>query len=690
MSSVQNPLLTDWSLSGQFPPFTQTQADHFGPAFTLAMQEQREEIELIANNREPATFDNTIAAFDRSGRKLAMISMLYSNLLGSKSSDELQAVEMHWAPKLAAFANEVSSHRALFSRIDSVKKTAGNSLSEEQRELLNRIHLDFVRQGAKLTGAASERFGKIGERLAQIQAQFVQNVMGAEKDYTLALNGANDLAGLPSFVIDSAAQAAKERGLPGHVITLSRSLVAPFLTYSSRRDLRQTAFTAWSQRGENHPTYNNHPLIKEILTLRLEMAQLLGYKTFADYALEDRMAGTPAAARALMVKAWEPAKQKAGRELELLQAAAKADGLTEELMPWDWRYYAEKVRLSQYALSDDETKPYFTLKNMTAAMFETARRLFGIEFKLLNDVAAYHPDVKVYAVNDATQATIAYFLTDNFSRPFKQGGAWMSIYRDQTRNLLGGVLAKVGSIPIVSNNNNFARAENPDLTLLSIDDVRTLFHEFGHGLHGILSNVNYARISGTNVLQDFVELPSQLFEHWAMEPSLLKQYAKHVSTNEPISDDLIKRIGAAVNFNLGFETVEYNSCTLMDLSLHEHPDPASLDLAAFEREELARLGMPKQITMRHRLPHFSHLFSSNYYAAGYYVYMWAEVLDADAFDAFKEAGDVFDPIIAAKLKKHIYSAGASVAPMKTYLAFRGREPAVEPMLRDRGLLEVHG
>jgi peptidyl-dipeptidase Dcp len=687
MNSTPNPLLSDWSQASQFPPFAAVKPEHFAPAFSSAMQQQRDEIKAITDNTQAASFDNTIAAFDRTGRQLNLISMLYSNLLSSRSSEALQAVELEWAPKLAAFANEVASNRALFARIDAVMQSgqAAAALTEEQQELLKRIHLDFVRQGAQLSGTASDRFGAIGERLAQIQAQFVQNVMGAEKDYTLQLNDKSDLAGLPDFVIGGAAQAAKERGLNGHVITLSRSLVVPFLTYSSRRDLRKIAYEAWTERGEKHATYDNHPLIKEILALRLEMAQLLGYKTFADYAIEDRMAGTPAAARALMIKAWEPAKQKAGRELAQLQAAAKAEGLSDELMPWDWRYYAEKVRVTEYALSDDETKPYFSLKNMTAAMFDTAQRLFGIQFKPMPDVVGYHPDVKVYSVTDAKSQLIAYFFTDNFARPFKQGGAWMSLYRDQTRNLAAGAAP---SIPIVSNNNNFARAQDADSTLLSTDDVRTLFHEFGHGLHGMLSNVHYARISGTNVLQDFVELPSQLFEHWAMEPSVLKRFAKHVTTHEPISDDLLKRIEAAANFNSGFETVEYNACTLIDLALHQHPTPASLDLAAFEEAELTRLGMPKQIKMRHRLPHFSHLFSSNYYAAGYYVYMWAEVLDADAFDAFTEAGNVFDPAVAARLKQHIYSAGGSVAPMKTYLAFRGKEPAVEPMLRGRGLLET--
>ncbi len=674
-----NPLLGSWDLPGQFPPFAAVKAEHFRPAFEQAMNEKRTQLQAIANNPAAATFANTVEALDQCGLSYSRIGLLFSNLLGSASSDALRAVELEMAPVLAGFDTELFGNAALFARLEHLIAQDRSNLSEEQNELLKRFHLDFSRSGAKLQGAQKERFGAIAQKLAQLTAQFSQNVLANETAYTLELQS-TDVDGLPQFVLDAAAQAAKERkSAAPYVITLSRSLVTPFLMFSKRRDLRKQAFIAWTQRGETMPEYNNIPIIKEILILRKEMAVILGYKNFADYALDDRMAGTPAAAKELVTKAWEPAKKKAARELSQLSEAAKAEGMHEALEPWDWRYYSEKVRASKYDLSDDECKPFFALRNITRAMFDTATQLFGLQFKVLPDAQRYHPDVKLYEVSEQSGALIGYFLADNFARPNKQGGAWMSAYRNQARNGLE-------RLPIISNNNNFSRAANPDESLLSLDDVRTLFHEFGHGLHGLLSNVTYERISGTNVLQDFVELPSQLFEHWGTDRALLKKHARHVTTGEVISDELIDRIEAAATFNLGFETVEYCSCCLVDLALHQVEQPEQLDIAAFEKQTLQSIGMPKEIVMRHRLPHFGHLFSGNYYAAGYYVYLWAEVLDADAFDAFRETGNLFDPATALRLRKHIYSAGGSVAPMKTYKAFRGKEPAVEPMLRDRGLL----
>ncbi len=676
---LDNPLLSSWDLPGQFPPFTAVLAEHFKPAFEQAMLEKRAQLEAIANNTNSPTFENTVASLDLCGPTYGRVGMLFSNLLGSASSDELRAVELQLAPVLAGFDTELFGNAALFARLDGLMNQDRSQLSEEQNELLKRFHLDFLRSGAKLQGTQKVRFGEIAQKLAQLTAQFSQNVLANETAYTLELTD-NDVDGLPQFVLDSAAQAAKERNSKSaYVITLSRSLVVPFLMFAKRRDLRKQAFLAWTQRGQTMPEFDNTPIIKEILVLRKEMAQILGYKNFADYALDDRMAGTPAAAKDLVMKAWEPAKKKAARELAQLSDAAKAEGMHEALEPWDWRYYSEKVRAAQYDLSDDECKPFFALGNITHALFDTATQLFGLQFKQLNDAKTYHADVKMYEVHEQSGELVGYFLADNFARPNKQGGAWMSAYRTQAKNGLT-------RLPIISNNNNFSRAAKPDESLLSLDDVRTLFHEFGHGLHGLLSNVTYDRIGGTNVMQDFVELPSQLFEHWGTDRALLKKHARHVSTGEAISDALIDRIEAAATFNLGFETVEYCSCCLVDLALHQIDNPEQLDIAAFEKQTLDAIGMPREIVMRHRLPHFGHLFSGNYYAAGYYVYLWAEVLDADAFDAFREAGNLFDPATAQRLRKHIYGAGASVAPMKTYLAFRGKQPAVEPMLRDRGLL----
>jgi peptidyl-dipeptidase Dcp len=485
-----------------------------------------------------------------------------------------------------------------------------------------------------------------------------------------------DLAGLPDFLRDAARSAAQERGVEGYVITLSRSLVEPFLTWSSRRDLREIAWRAWTSRGET-PERDNRPLAREILALRLEQARLLGYDNFADYALADRMAGKPAAVHELLSQVWEPAKASAEAERQALAAQAAALGESTDIEPWDWYRLAEKVRAARYALDDAEVKPYFSLDAMLGAMFDCAGRLFGLRFIEQAGIPLYHPDVRLWEVRRG-ESLVGIFLGDNYARPNKQGGAWMSVYRKQARN--GGE-----RIPLVVNNNNFARAGD-GATLLSFDDVRTLFHEFGHGLHGLLSNVSYGRLSGTNVPQDYVELPSQLMENWATVPEVLAKHARHVRTGEPIPAALIERIQASQTFNQGFLTVAYTSSTLIDLALHAQEDLAGLDIASFEAQERERLGVPRAVGMRHRLPHFSHIFGGAHYAAGYYVYMWAQVLEAEAFSAFEEAGNAFDPVLAEKLQRCIYSAGDSRDQRTAFRAFRGRDPQAAPMLRKRGLL----
>jgi peptidyl-dipeptidase Dcp len=544
--------------------------------------------------------------------------------------------------------------------------------------LLERTNLDFVLAGARLPVQARVRLAEIVERQAQLQTRFSQNVLADEANWCLWLADERDLAGLPASLRSAARAAAIERGEPNAwAITLSRSLIVPFLTMSERRDLRQQAFEAWIRRGEHEGEHDNRPLAREILALRAEQAKLHGYASYADYALVDRMAGTPRAVAELLQKVWEPAKARAAEERAALQAFAVAHGGPSTIEPWDWRYYAERVRRQRYSVDDDEVKPYFALERMVEAAFDCAQRLFGISFVRRPDLPTYHPDVVAYEVRRGTR-TVGVFLHDNYARPTKRGGAWMSCYRWQSR-----IDDEV--LPIVVNNNNFAKGER---TLLSLDDVRTLFHEFGHGLHGLLSQVSYERLSGTRVLRDFVELPSQLFEHWALESEVLKKHARHVDTGAPIPDALIERLKRARRSNQGFETVEYTASALVDMALHAVASPDGVDIGEFERTELARLGMPDGIVMRHRLPHFGHLFSSANYAAGYYVYMWAEVLDADGYDAFVEAGDPFDAALAARLLKHVYSTGNSVEPRAAYRAFRGRDPSVEPMLAKRGLIEA--
>lgn len=673
---VTNPLLRPWNTPFGLPPYGDLHDEHFLPAIEEAMAEHRAEIAAIVANPAPASFENTIQAIDRSGLLLQKIALLFGNLSGSATSPSIQAIELTLNPKLAAHQTAIALDAGLFARIEAVYADRHQlGLDAESLRLTERVHLDFVLSGARLAGPQRERYAAIVEQLAGLTARFAQNVLADEAAFVLHLERESDLAGLPADLRAAAAAAAKDRGLEGWVITLSRSLVSPFLSFSSRRDLRQRAYEAWLARGEHEGEHDNRPLIREILTLRQEQAQLHGYPTYADFILVDTMAGTPDAARALLERVWTPARSRALEELEALRSLAAELGEPTDIQPWDWRYLAEKLRQRRYELDDAEIKPYFSLEGVRAAIFDCAARLFGIEMRERADLPAYHPDVRSFEVHRNGQL-IGIFQADDFARPTKQGGAWMSELRGQAR--IDGERV----LPLVLNNNNFNRGEP---TLLSFDDVRTMFHEFGHGLHGLLSDVGPARLAGTNVLRDFVELPSQIMENWALEPEVLRRHARHVDTGAPIPDALIERIRAAGNFNKGFETVEYLSCALLDLTLHQ-TDPAGLDPTAFEARELARIGMPAEIRMRHRLPHFGHLFAGDGYSSRYYVYMWAEVLDADGFQAFKEAGRLFDADTARRLLRHIFSAGNSVPPAEAYRAFRGRDPVVEPLLRARGLL----
>jgi peptidyl-dipeptidase Dcp len=679
MTDHSNPLLQDWQTPYQLPPFEQIRFEHFAPAFETLFDEHLAELDALAANPAAPTFENTVAAFDGAGARLDRARLTFENLCASESPPALQAVEREMAPRLAAHDSKVAMHAGFFARLDAVHRQAATlDLSEEQGRLLQRLHTDFVRTGATLQGAARERFAAIAERLAELHTQFAQNVLADESTWQLPLTSEADLSGLPEFLRSAAHSAAEERGVDGYVITLSRSLVVPFLTWSTRRDLRETAWRAWTSRGET-PTRDNRPLAREILALRHEQARLLGYPNYADYALSDRMAGTPAAVYELLGQVWEPARASAGREREALAAQAATLGEPTDIEPWDWYYLAEKVRVARYALDDAEVKPYFSLDAMLGAMFDCAQRLFGLRFVEQTGVPLYHPDVRLWEVRRGDELTGIY-LSDNFARPNKQGGAWMHVYRGQKRN--GGITK-----PVVVNNNNFAR-DGDGPTLLSFDDVRTLFHEFGHGLHGLLSDVTYSRLSGTHVPRDYVELPSQLMENWATVPEVLARHARHVTTGEPIPAALIERIRASQTFNQGFETVAYTSSALVDMALHLQSDPGGVDIARFEQEERQRLGVPREVGMRHRLPHFGHVFGGAYYAAGYYVYMWAEVLEAEAFDAFEEAGNAFDATLAGKLQRYIYSAGDSREQGAAFRAFRGRDPQAALMLRKRGLLQA--
>ena len=683
--ATSNPLLQPWDTPHGLPPFAQIRAEHFAPALEAALAEHLADIARIAVDPEPPSFDNTIAVLDRSGRLLDRIASLFYNLASSETSPALQAVERNMAPILAAHHNSVYTNAPLFRRIDVLhaqRSTLG--LGAEQRRVLERIHFDFVRAGARLAPPAQVRYGQIMQRLAELTTRFGQNVLADESAYRLILREESELAGLPEFVRASARQAAAERGIAdAAVITLSRSHIVPFLTFSDRRDLREQAWRAWTTRGEHAGEHDNRPVAREILTLRHEQAHLHGYKCYADYVLADTMAGSQPAVNELLQQVWVPAKARAEQERAALQALVLSRGESLNIEAWDWRYYAEKVRQARYELDEAAVKPYFPLERMVEAVFDCANRLFGLRFVHLPSIPAYHPDVKVYEVRDAGDTVIGVFLHDNFARPTKRSGAWMSSFRQQSRNAgYGGR----GATPVVVNNNNFARGAPAEPTLLSFDDARTLFHEFGHGLHGLLSNVTYECVSGTNVLRDFVELPSQLFEHWLEEPTVLKRHARHCRTGEPIPDALVAKLHAARRFNQGYETVRYTASALVDMAAHALTDEQGPDVVEFEQAELKRIGLPSGIGLNHRLTHFQHLFSGSGYAAGYYVYLWAEVLDADGFDAFVEAGDPFDAGVAARLRQFIYSSGNSLEPAQAYRSFRGRAPTVRPMLEKRGLV----
>jgi peptidyl-dipeptidase Dcp len=551
-------------------------------------------------------------------------------------------------------------------------------LTSEQARVLELTRKGFVRSGALLQGPARERMKEIGQRLAVLATQFSQNVLADEQVAALHLTQDEELAGLADWLKDAAAQAARDKGQQGWVITLSRSLIEPFLVQSTRRDLRESAFGQWASRGQRGGNTDNRAIAQEILALRQEKAELLGYPSYAAFKLEDEMAKSPQAVRELLEGVWRPARQQAMEDQKTLEAMAAAEGSNIALQAWDWRHYAQKRRQAQFAISEEEVKPYFTLEAMIEAAFATATALFGLSFTERTDIALYHRDVRAYEVRDREGSHVALFLGDYFGRASKRSGAWMSAYRGQ-RNLGRSVR------PIIVNVMNFARPPEGQKALLTLEDARTLFHEFGHGLHGMLSNVTYPSVAGTSVARDFVELPSQLYEHWLMVPEILRAHARHAVTGEPIPDALIDRLTAAARFDQGFATVEYVACALIDLDLHDGTSRGADDLLAAQNQSLERIGMPSAIAMRHQAPHFSHIFSGGAYASGYYSYLWSEVMDADAFAAFQETGSVFDPATAERLREHIYSAGGAADPAQLYVRFRGRMPALDALLKKRGL-----
>ena len=675
-------LLQDWETPFEMPPFAAIRDEDFVPAFQEAMRLHLAEVEAIANNLEAPTFSNTIEAMERAGRGLQKVSTVFFNLASSDTNDERQKIEREISPMLSKHGMAIQTNPKLFARIKALHETADTlGLTAEQRRLLERYHKRFVRAGALLDEAGKARMTEIGARLSELHTAFSQNVLAAEKAFQLVLEGEEGLKGLPEFARQAAAQAARDRGLAGkYAITLSRASIEPFLEFSERRDLRKKAYEAYIARGEEAAA-DNRPLIQEILALRGELAALLGFETYADYQIDDAMAKTPGCARELLERVWQGAKLRADKEREALESMAQAAGYNEPLAAWDWHHYAEKRRKAEFDIDGAALKPYFELNNMIGAAFDTAHRLFGLGFKERGDMPVYHADVRVWEVLNREGKVIALFMGDYFHRPSKRSGAWMSCFRKQER-LDGEVF------PIIVNVLNFTKGGEGTPTLLSLDDARTLFHEFGHALHGLLSDVTYGSLAGTSVDRDFVELPSQLFENWLLKPEVLNRFARHTETGDPIPQSLVEKLHAARKFNQGFATAEYTASALFDLDIHEVASPGALDAGEFEQDLRARIGMPDPISLRHRPPHFQHIFAGSGYAAGYYTYLWAEVMEADAFEAFEEAGDIFDPAVAERLRRFVYASGGTMKPDEAYRAFRGRDPSVEPLMEKRGLLQA--
>lgn len=668
---MTNPLLSDWDTPHALPPFDRIEDGQFAEAFDRGMAEDLQEVAAIAENADAPTFENTIEALFRTGTLLDKAAGVFYNVAGADSTPEREALMRDYAPKFAAHGSEIYSNKALFQRIDTLWQSRDTlDLTDEQARVLMLLHRRFVRSGAALDGAEETRLKEITQRLAALGTQFTQNLLADERDWFRAMSE-DEMTGLPAFLVNAMRAAGQERGKDGPVLTLSRSVVVPFLQFSPRRDLRRIAFEAWAARGANGGATDNRAIAAETLRLREERAKLLGYPDFAHFKLETEMAGEPGAVRQLLNDVWAPARKAAETDGAELEKMMRADGIDGPLEPWDWRYYAEKRRKALHDLDESEVKPYFQLDRMIEASFACAGRLFGLEFAPL-DVPLYHPDARAWEVRREGEV-MAVFIGDYFARSSKRSGAWCSAFRSQRK-------FPDTQIPIVVNVCNFAKG---DPALLSYDDARTLFHEFGHALHQMLSDVTYDMVSGTSVARDFVELPSQLYEHWLEVPEVLSEFATHAETGEAMPQDLLDKVLKAATYDMGFQTVEYIASAMVDLEFHSGAAPG--DPMQKQAEVLEAMGLPRAIPMRHATPQFAHVFSGDGYSSGYYSYMWSEVMDADAFAAFEEAGGAFDPDMAKRLEAHILSRGGSEDAAELYLKFRGRMPGVEALLKGRGL-----
>ncbi|MGE5350524.1 MAG: M3 family metallopeptidase [Acidobacteriota bacterium] len=679
MAQEKNPFFSEYKTPFQVPPFDKIKEEHYLPAFKEGIKEQQKEVNAIINNKKEPTFDNTILALERSGELLTKVSNVYYNAMNTQITDNIQKISREVTPLMAKNNDDINLNEKLFQRVKAVfDKKDKLKLNAEQMKLLEKTYKDFVRGGANLSGEKKEEFRKINTELSMLSLKFGENVLKENNTFELVLDKKEDLAGLPESVIAMAADAAKKRGHEGKwVFTLHVPSITPFLQYSDRRDLREKIYKAYINKGDNNNEFDNKALLSKIASLRVKRANLLGYKTHADYVLDENMAKTPDKVYELLNKLWTPALERAKMEASDLQKMAEKDGQNFKIAAWDWWYYAEKLRKEKYDLDDETLRPYFKLENVRQGAFDVAHKLYGITFTERKDLPVYNKDVKAFEVKEADGSHIGILYVDYFPRSDKRSGAWMNSYRDESKD--GKKIT-----PIVVNAFNFTAPAGDKPALLTFEEVSTLFHEFGHGLHGLLANTTYKSLSGTAVARDFVELPSQIMENWAAEPEVIKSFAKHYQTGETIPDALLEKVKNTNLFNQGFMTVEYLAASLLDMDWHTLADAKEVDAKQFEENTAKRLGLIPEIAFRYRSPYFSHIFNGGY-SSGYYSYIWAEVLDSDAFEAFKEKG-LFDQATAKAFRDNVLSQGGTEEPMVLYKRFRGQDPSIEPLLKKRGLV----
>ena len=685
IQAMENPFYKNYKTQFEIPPFSEIEEKHFMPAYFKGMEEHNNEIELIIQNTEKPSFENVIIAMERSGELLDKVNAVFFNLSGSATNKKLQEIEKEISPKLSQHYDSISLNPYIFKKVSLLWEDVDNlNLSKEERKILEETYKRFIRSGALLEGLDKDRYADINQEISKLSVQFSQNLLAETNNFEIILSR-DDLKGLPEDIVNLAKEEADnkfkktsdKKYVNKYIFTPHRSSMYPFLTYSERRDLREKLYTGYIMRGDNDNEYDNKNITSKIASLRVEKANILGFETHAHYVLDNTMAKTPEAVYELLNQLWEPALSRAKNELQELQKFVNEEGQNFKIASWDWWYYSEKVRKDKYNIDEEELKNFFTLDNTIDGIFKTANKLFGLTFEEKFDIELYHPDARIWQVKDKNGSHLGLYIGDYYTRSSKRGGAWMSTFKDQS-NFDGR------ERPIVINVCNFPPPSKDKPSLLSFEHVTTLFHEFGHGLHGLLTNTHYRSLSGTSVSRDFVEFPSQVLEHWASEPELLKSYAKHYKTGEVISDELIDKMKNASKFNQGFANTEYLAATYLDMDWHSLVSKDIQDTNDFERKSLEKIGLIDEIVSRYRTTYFQHIFTSSY-SAGYYSYIWAAVLDSDAFAAFKESGDIYNQDLASKYREYILEKGGTENPMELYQKFRGSNPNIGPLLEDRGL-----